>query len=278
MMTTRFPVYPRDKYGALFDAHVHTYFDLHDGTISPKDLITITKKRGFNWVNAMAHDTLRGVPKIQKLAREEGIPVLPSMEISTGFNHILAYGVQEWHLAKDSWDPEIVIDALRDQDCAIYLSHPGLNPFRGYWTPKVVRRLDIDGLEWLNGSIFGLNRRTQQWFRGWKKGRIAGSDAHHPSQFGYAYTQIPTQSKDPDDIVKLLQQGKCYPRGGFVPFHRFLLWETYINLKRHFFPQFAYEGSWIKPQYQPMGELPPSPFDVDVWKSQLLQKPPLHNW
>ena len=34
--------------------------------------------------------------KIKKLAKEESLPTLPGIEIATGYNHILAYGIQEW--------------------------------------------------------------------------------------------------------------------------------------------------------------------------------------
>lgn len=269
---TRNSQYPRSQYGALFDAHIHTYFDLHDGRISPKQLIRSTITHGFNWVNAMAHDTLRGVTRIKKLAKDVNLPVIPSMEISTGFNHILAYGVQEWNLAKDTWDPEIVIEKLREQDCAIYLSHPALNPFQGYWTPDIVKELDIDGLEWLNGSNFGLNKRTHKWFEGWTKGKIGGSDAHHPSQFGFAYTQAYTTSSDPDDLVDTLKRGNCTPQGRYVPFHRFLAWELYIQAKKKLFPAFFYEGKWIPPQYQPMGLKPAQKFDPLKWRTKILSQ------
>ncbi|MCF2140395.1 MAG: PHP domain-containing protein [Candidatus Lokiarchaeota archaeon] len=271
-------MYSRSKFGAIFDAHIHTYYDLHDGTISAEDLIKITLKWGFNWVNAMAHDSLRGLPKIRKLAQEKGLPVIPALEISTGFNHILAYGVQEWHLAKDSWNPEEVIELLREQDCAIYLAHPGLNPFKGYWSPAIVKRLDIDGIEWVNGSNYFLNKRTHRWFKGWKKGKIAGTDAHHISQFGYTFTQVPTSTEDPDELVKYLKRGKCQPGGSYIPINRFLMWEIYIYSKKHFFPSFFFENSWIKPQYQPIGKLPNDSFNAEKWKEDLLKKPIRFNW
>ncbi|MHA1775606.1 MAG: hypothetical protein DRO88_00780 [Promethearchaeia archaeon] len=268
-------IYDRSKFGALFDAHIHTYYDLHDGMITPDELIKCTLKWKFNWVIAMAHDTLRGVNKIRQLANRKGLPTLPAMEISTGYNHILAYGVQEWHLAKDSWNPEEVIEILREQDCAIYLSHPGINPFQGYWTPEIVRRLDIDGLEWINGSNFFLNNRTHRWFKDWHKGKIAGTDAHHPSQFGFTHTQVMTNTVDSDELVKFLQKGKCKPRGRWVPFHRFLLWEIYITSKRRFFPSFPYENLWISPQTQPRGIFPSYTFNPADWVRELLKKPPI---
>jgi predicted metal-dependent phosphoesterase TrpH len=266
-------IYPIEKFGAVFDAHVHTYFDFHDGNISPKDLVKWSRKWHFNWINAMAHDTLRGVGKIQREAKKYGMPVLPSMEISTGFNHILAYGVSEWGWAKDQWDPLDVIDKLRAQDAAIYLSHPAINPYSGYWTPEIVKRMDVDGIEWINGSNTVLNRITHKLFQNYPKGKIGGSDAHHPSQMGFTCTQVDINSNDVDDLVHALQKGQCYPRGGYVPIHRLGIWNAYILLKRKFFPSFYYEGHWIEPKYEPMGEFPPYHFNPERWKREILNSP-----
>ena len=265
-------IYEIDKFGAIFDAHIHTYFDFHDGLISPKDLIRYTIKRRFNWVNAMAHDTIRGIHRIKKIAKEYSLPVIPAMEVSTGFNHLLTYGVQEWDLAKDCWNPEEVIERLRAQDCAIFVSHPGINPWKGYWTRAIVDRLDVDGIEWLNGSNFGLNRITRKQFKDYSKGKIAGSDAHHVSQFGFAYTQVDINSNDPDDLVEALKKGKCRPLGRYVPFHRFLMWESYVKIKRKLFPNMNIENYWIKPNYEKMGKEPEIIFSPEKWKKKILKR------
>lgn len=270
-------IYKIEDFGAIFDAHVHTYFDFHDGMISPRDLVRYSRKWRFNWINAMAHDTIRGVPRIKKIAKEYHMPVIPSMEVSTGFNHLLAFGVQEWHLAKDSWSPEEIIDLLRTQDCAIFASHPAINPFRGYWTPEILNRLDIDGIEWLNGSNTVLNKITRKKFANYPKGKIGGSDAHHISQMGFAYTQVEINSDDPDDLVRALQKGKCHPRGWYVPLHRIGWWQVYISLKRAFFPSLPIENRWISPRYEKMGQIPPRPFSAVRWRQKILSQEKLHS-
>ncbi|MHA1646999.1 MAG: PHP-associated domain-containing protein [Promethearchaeota archaeon] len=267
--------YHRNRYGALFDGHLHTYFDFHDGRITPLQLVKRTKKLGFNWINAMAHDTIRGVPRIKKIAKEYNLPVIPSMEISTSYNHLLAYGVQEWGYAKDCWDPEIVIERLRAQDCAIFISHPGINPYKGYWTPEIVKRLDVDGIEWINGSNYFFNHRTWKWFKNYPKGKIAGTDAHHITNMGFNFTQVDTNSEDPDDLVSALKKGKCRPRGNNVPIERFLAWNFYILSKRRFFPNYPIEGYQIAPNYGKVGIQPDKEIPIEQWRSALLKKPVL---
>lgn len=213
--------YPIHDFGALFDAHVHTYFDYHDGFITPTELIRCTKQRGFNWVCAMAHDTAVGAKKIAKLAKEQGIPCLSGIEISTTHNHLLAYGIDHWPYLRNTVDPEVAIEELRKQDCAIFIAHPYANPLGvkgGTWSPQIVARLDIDGIEWCNATTYFLNTKTQQIYHDFPKGRrIAGTDAHHPSNFGYAFTQVMCLSEDSDDLVSAMQKGKCKAHSHNVP-------------------------------------------------------------
>ena len=113
------------------------------------------------------------------------------MEISTIYNHLLAYGVNEWPYRRDVLEPDAAIEYLREQDCAIFLAHPYSNPHEGLWVPEIVKRLDIDGIEWTNGTIYHLNRKTHKLYKHFPKGRrIAGTDAHTKAVFGYAFTQV----------------------------------------------------------------------------------------
>jgi hypothetical protein len=265
---------PIDKYGAVFDAHVHTYFDFHDGRMSPEQLVKTTLKWGFNWVNAMSHDTIRGFPRIQRIAKDYNLPCVPAMEISTGYNHLLAFGVQEWKYAKDSWDPEFVIKELRKQGCAIYLSHPTLSPWRGPWTPEIAKRLDVDGIEWNNASGQILNRKTYRQFKYYPKARIAGTDAHHQSNMGFAFTQVNVNSTNNDDLVQALRKGKCRPGGRYIPIHRVAGAAIISLIRKGLKINFPIEGKSIRPNFGKMGWQPAEIFSPDRWIKKLLRKEP----
>ncbi|MHA1342293.1 MAG: CehA/McbA family metallohydrolase [Promethearchaeota archaeon] len=208
-------IFPIEEYGAIFDAHTHLYFDFHDGLFSPIQLIKSTIHAGFNFVCAMSHDTTVGSKKTARIAKEYGLPCISAIEISTIYNHILAYGIQEWKYRRDSITPEEAIELCREQDCAVFLSHPYSSP-RGipgcYWDPPVVSRLDIDGIEWINASLYFLNQITHNVYHKFPLGRrIAGTDAHHPSTFGFAFTQVDISEPNSDELVKAMQKGKCKP-------------------------------------------------------------------
>ncbi|MHA1731208.1 MAG: CehA/McbA family metallohydrolase [Promethearchaeota archaeon] len=269
------PKLPLEKYGAVFDAHAHTCFDLHDGLITPRELVECTVRRGFNFVCALAHDTTMGSRRVERLASESGLPCVVGIEVSTTLNHVLGYGVNEWPWRRDSLNPGEAIDQLRAQGCAVFLAHPGLKGRGGRWTPEIGRRLDVDGVEWMNGSNYLVNRLTRKWYGNLVPPgrRIAGTDAHCPSSFGYAFTQVAVNGEDPDDLVAAMRRGKCRPGGSCVPFHRFakdqlrmLAWNKVIR-------RFRVLGRWIAPVGDyPWSMVPEDPVPLDEWKRELAGK------
>lgn len=219
----------------------------------------------------MAHDTCRGAPRIAKLAREHHLPCITGIEVSTVHNHILAYGVQSWPYLRNTLDPEEAIDLLREQDCAIFLAHPYSNPRRvkqGMWFPEITKKLDFDGIEWFNGTIYIQNKKTHEIYAGVPEGRrIAGTDSHHPSTFGFSFTQVRTTSTDPDDLVAAMKKGKCKPYCMHVPLHR-TLFSLIQTLNQNAIRKRKYiEGRWIKPMGDRPGSIVPDSYDGPLKKN-----------
>ncbi|MHA1149798.1 MAG: CehA/McbA family metallohydrolase [Promethearchaeota archaeon] len=268
-------LYPIEKYGALFDAHIHTYFDYHDGLITPKQLIKCTLKRGFNYVCAMAHDTIRGTKIIERLARGYNLPSVPAMEVSTVYNHILAFGVQEWPFRRNCLDPDVAIEYLREQDCAIFLAHPYSDPHNGLWIPEVVKRLDIDGIEWTNSTAYWMNWKTHKVFQHMPIGRrIAGSDAHTPAVFGTSFTQVNINSEDPDDLVAAMKNGKCRAYSSHAPLHRALYMVFLSILRNNIIKRRWVEGRHIIPEGDHPRSIVPHQIKTSAeWVKKILQKP-----
>ena len=75
------------------DLHVHTIFS--DGTSTPEELIAQSKKAGLSAIAVVDHDTIQGVPPTLEIGREQGIEVLPGIELSAEYEglevHILGY-------------------------------------------------------------------------------------------------------------------------------------------------------------------------------------------
>ncbi|MGQ4875491.1 MAG: PHP-associated domain-containing protein [Promethearchaeia archaeon] len=275
-------VYPIEKYGALFDAHIHSYFDYHDGMLSPKQIVDCTIKCGFNWVLAMSHDTCIGNKIITRKAKEKKLPCITGIEVSTIHNHLLAYGVYEWKYRRDTLTPEEAIELLREQDAAIFLAHPCSNPRRiknGYWYPEIAKKLDFDGIEWINGSQSILNRKTWNFFRSIPESRrIAGTDSHHPSTFGFSFTQVNINSTDPDDLVAAMKKGKCRALGTYVPLHRIIYSGLAAIIENNLIKRKFIENKWIKTcGDHPESILPPVVQDHNIWLQKILKKPDIKN-
>ncbi len=224
----------------------------------------------------MAHDTIVGTIKISKLAKERRMPCVPAIEVSTVYNHILGYGVQEWPYRRDCLDPDFAIERLREQDCAVFLSHPYSDPHHaGLWVPEIVKRLDIDGIEWTNATGYYHNKKTHKTYALFPKGRrIAGSDAHTFSVYGSAFTQVNVNSEDPDDLVAAMKKGKNKAYSYSTPPHKALSmifksvpWNYVI--RRRFI-----EGRWVVPKGDRPGSLVPNKIHTSKeWLQKLARQP-----
>lgn len=77
------------------DLHIHT--SCSDGGANPAEILAIAKKAGLSAISITDHNTVEGVKKAQRRAKEFGIEVLSGIEIDTtykGFDfHILGYGM-----------------------------------------------------------------------------------------------------------------------------------------------------------------------------------------
>ncbi len=75
------------------DLHLHTIFS--DGTYTPEELISESKKSGLSAIAVVDHDTVLGIEPATKIANTEDIEVLPGIELSAEYDglevHILGY-------------------------------------------------------------------------------------------------------------------------------------------------------------------------------------------
>ncbi len=82
------------------DLHVHTIYS--DGSLTPKQVIELSKKTGVVAVAITDHDTTDGVEEAVKEGAKSGIEVIPGVELSSEFKdsaeeeiHILGYFI-DW--------------------------------------------------------------------------------------------------------------------------------------------------------------------------------------
>ncbi|MBQ1193139.1 MAG: PHP domain-containing protein [Lachnospiraceae bacterium] len=77
------------------DLHVHS--NKSDGTLTPREVVFLAKKKGLKAIALTDHDTVEGVWEAVKAGEETGVIVIPGIEISADFNgtdlHILGLNI-----------------------------------------------------------------------------------------------------------------------------------------------------------------------------------------
>ena len=75
------------------DLHMHTNFS--DGKLSPQQLIDLSKKNGLSIISITDHDNVNGLSEAIKYGNQNGVQVIPGVEISSDIDeqeiHILGY-------------------------------------------------------------------------------------------------------------------------------------------------------------------------------------------
>jgi 3',5'-nucleoside bisphosphate phosphatase len=78
---------------------LHTHSTYSDGTLTPAELVDLAKRTGLKAIALTDHDTMAGLAEALARGREQGIEVVPGVEISTVQDgrslHILAYRPRE---------------------------------------------------------------------------------------------------------------------------------------------------------------------------------------
>lgn len=71
------------------DLHTHSYFS--DGTISPKQLVRLAKKKRIRNLALTDHDSVKGVKEAVKEGKKIGVNVIPAVEIRCDKSEVLGY-------------------------------------------------------------------------------------------------------------------------------------------------------------------------------------------
>jgi predicted metal-dependent phosphoesterase TrpH len=85
------------------DFHIHTNYS--DGKYSPKEIIEMAKKYHVDIIAITDHDTVAGIREAVKAGIENGIKVIPGIELSTLRNgesiHVIGYFKDEVQISRD---------------------------------------------------------------------------------------------------------------------------------------------------------------------------------
>jgi predicted metal-dependent phosphoesterase TrpH len=187
---------------------VHTYYS-EDATTTPEEIINCAKKQGLDGVAVTDHNTVAGV---LKLIRKSELVVIPGLEIETLHGHVLALNVKTNIASKMSLVE--TTEKIHDMGGIAVAAHP-TGVLKTRLAVNTIASSNFDAMEVINSVSFPfffvthMNRRLAEHL---KLPQTAGSDAHHVSEIGAAFTLI---DSDPDsgDIAEAIRKGATIPHG-----------------------------------------------------------------
>jgi len=206
------------------DLHVHTCYS-HDATTTLTEVIAYAKKRGLNGVAITDHDVVEGA---LRLAQKSNLLIVPGVEITTQRGHILGLNVTT--PIPPMLNPFETIQRIHEVGGIAVAAHPAA-VYKGGLRRQIVP--SFDAVEVINSATFPFVISTclgQKIAVRLNLPQTAGSDAHHPSEIGFAYTLI---EADPDveEIVQAIKRGATFPFGKPIPWKTRLQREA-LSLRR----------------------------------------------
>jgi predicted metal-dependent phosphoesterase TrpH len=197
------------------DLHIHSSYS-EDGDGSPKEIIKILKKRGFQGMSITDHNTLDGSLRAMKIAPKDFL-VIPGVEISTLDGHLIALNIKE--PVEKKLTIQDTVDRVIDLGGIPIVPHL----FRNLSGIKKEKLMEISSklsaIEVFNScSTPQTNLKTAKIAKELKIGGTGGSDAHEPEYVGFGYTTINNNDLKIDSIISEINKHKTWGEGNVLPF------------------------------------------------------------
>ena len=207
------PAHSTPQYGMPFNIELHTHsFFSGDGVSSPEELIDSARRKGLHGFALTDHNTCEGIDYMLRkgLMRPDGLPVdgflvIPGVEVSTSDGHLLCLGVT---LPNMKGRPAAeVCDAIHERGGLAIPPHPD-DLVRACIRESVRKTLPVDAVEVFNAAntFQVFNRKAYAYAEAAGLPMIAGSDTHHESSIGTAYTILETDELTLANVLRQIVQ------------------------------------------------------------------------
>ncbi len=208
------------------DTHVHTkysgltrieFLKVPDSVSEPRDVVRTAERKGLDVLCVTDHNSLRGALKAKEVPSK--VEVVLGEEVLTPSGEILGLFLQE--TVPPGLSPEETIDRIHAQGGVAVAPHPFSS--RCKCLGKAISGLDLDGIEVLNSMhIDGYsNAFAKHAFTGSDLAKMGGSDAHHYTMVGNAYTTY--EGSTAEDLRKAIVKGATDFGGAQTPL-REIVW------------------------------------------------------
>ncbi len=218
-----------------FDLHTHSRFSA-DGISDPEKMVASARKKGLHGFAITDHNTCEAVDYMLEagIMREDGLPVdgllvIPGVEVTTANGHLLCIGVSLPDL-KGRPAAE-VCRIIHEQGGVAIAPHP-FDRFRAGIRRSCLDEMDVDAIEVFNSAVT-LKRHNFHAHEYALRRRIAmaaGSDAHHHSAIGTAYTLLHTDDFSLPGVLKQIPRENTI-EGSYLSKHAWAL-KTLSNALR----------------------------------------------
>lgn len=210
------------------DFHCHTYHS-PDSLTTIDDLISNIKKRGLDRVVVTDHNCLAGAQEAHNAAPDL---VIVGEEVQTSEGEFLAAFVTRE--VPKGLKPMEAYKRLRDQGAFISVSHP-FDPQRSGWSNKSLLEIApiVDAIEVFNARVLDMtmNLKAEEFARAHNLSGTAGSDGHHPSEVGRAYSILPDFS-NADELRSVINQAVSAGRLSSPLVHFYSSWARFVKAVR----------------------------------------------
>ncbi len=192
------------------DPHIHSVYS-GDSDSQIKDILKQAEKIGLDAIAISDHNTVKGSKVAIEQAKDKNILVVPSIEISTNYGHMLGFGATE-NIPRGLSAIETV-EKIHDAGGLAIVPHPYSYYRHGLFT-KIDDNLSIDGVEVKNARyILGYsNNKGKQLAERDNLPEFGASDAHFYKAIGDCYTEIDCECAV-DDILDAVVKKKTKAMG-----------------------------------------------------------------
>jgi predicted metal-dependent phosphoesterase TrpH len=178
--------------GIKADLHTHTRFS-KDSLSDIGAVLDAALARGLSAIAITDHDEVEGALEAQRMALDRKMPlqVIVGEEVRTDEGDLLVYFV------KRKIKPgklSVVLEEAKKQGAVCSAAHPYDTARHGIALDKLPSALlgQLDAVEVFNARVplSSQNASALKFSLARKLAILAGSDAHHPSEIGTAYTEF----------------------------------------------------------------------------------------
>jgi len=207
------------------DFHTHTYHS-KDSITSIEQLIAAAQKRGLDRVVVTDHNTLGGALEAQAAAPDL---IIVGEEVQTTEGEFLAAFVTQE--VPRGLEPLEALRRLKDQGAFISISHP-FDPNRSGWSMETLTTVaaQVDAIEVFNARVVDArhNQLAAEFAARLGLPGTAGSDGHHPSEIGWAYSMVP-EFHDAQSLREAIRTAQISGRISSPFVHFYSVWARVVK-------------------------------------------------